>query len=587
MDDKQSSHLDSSTRYGLITLALVQGYALYFLHLSITEEAWPATDMRWLKAFYTLVIGLPAFFYLGMERFKDKRNAVTAVVLGTVLFVLGWHLGWTESVQGVSPSEKHRFTPPFVISLGVALFILAFFYRSWSITGRLRFHYSRLLAFSWEQALTLGLLGLFIGVFWLLLQLWAGLFNAIGVSFFKELFRQPPFVYPVTWLVLGLGLVLIRNRIRLVATVQFMCEALIKALLPLAAFMIVLFLAALPFTGLKPVWDTGSAAFLMMALTLILLFFFNAVLSGSTDTPQYPYPLRVSVLTAVALLPICTLVAAWALWLRIAQYGLTPDRIWAFVVLLLIAGYTFSYSALILWKRTDSIRYIQTANKGLALVIAGVLILVNTPLADPRAWAAQSQASRLLSGDVSVEEFDYAYMRFSLGAHGVRALREIEASEFAEENPEVSQYIAAAMKQENRYSKAPLVDRNDLAAVANVLDVTPAGEVIPEPLLKLIAENQLTCTTRSDHCEALKLTGTDDGADWLVFQGPRHCAYGSAYTMHNGQWVVMGQVNSLGCCHENNAVVSERIPGPFLAYTKDGCIYSVQADERYLRRLVE
>lgn len=95
-------------------------------------------------------------------------------------------------------------------------------------------------------------------------MLWGALFDAVGVVFFKELFREPAFVYPVTWLVLGMGLALIRGRIRLVATVQFMCEALIKALLPLAAFIAVLFLSMLPFIGLQPIWDTGKAAAMMM-----------------------------------------------------------------------------------------------------------------------------------------------------------------------------------------------------------------------------------------------------------------------------------------------------------------------------------
>jgi len=537
-----------------------------------------------------VAIGVPAFFYLGMEHIRDKRNPVTAVVLAILLFILGWHLGWVENAMDVPLQYAHEFTPPFVFSLGVALFIFAFFYRSWCVSDHQQFEYRQLLAFSWQQALTMGLLGAFVLAFWLLLLLWGGLFDAIGVGFFKELFKQPAFIYPVTGLVLGFGLVLIRHRIRLVATVQFMCEALIKALLPLAALIVVLFLATLPFTGLQPIWDTGNAALLMMALTLILLFFFNAVLGGNPEQPSYPLPVRLFVFAAIALLPISTLLAAWALWLRIDQYGLTPDRLWAGVILLLTAGYTFSYATLILWKRETSTPHIQTANKCMALVIGCVLVLINTPVADLRSWAAQSQASRLLSGEVKVEEFDFAYLRFSMGAYGVRALHEIEESEFAKDKPEIAKRIAAAMVQKNRWSEEPIVDKTDLAAVAELIDVVPTDTTLPEDLLKLIINDQNQCLNATESCQAIKLPGADDGADWLLLRNTNHCSYGAAYVQRGDQWLKMGTLSTSGCCKDatgnSKGEIPTRIPGPFLAYAGVSCLYSITADKDYLQGLV-
>ena len=72
------THLDPASRYGLIALAIVQGYALYFLHLALDQTVWPATDVSWLKALYTAAIGLPVFFYLGMERLKDRLPTLVA-----------------------------------------------------------------------------------------------------------------------------------------------------------------------------------------------------------------------------------------------------------------------------------------------------------------------------------------------------------------------------------------------------------------------------------------------------------------------------------------------------------------------------
>ena len=133
------------------------------------------------------------------------------------------------SATGVTSSGAILFGGAYVLSLGVTLFIAALFFRLWSTNGRLAFDYRQLLAGSWQQALTLALLGLFVGVFWMLLWLWAGLFKIIDIRFFMQLFGEAEFVYPVTWLVLGLGLVMIRQRVNLIATLQFMCEASINA----------------------------------------------------------------------------------------------------------------------------------------------------------------------------------------------------------------------------------------------------------------------------------------------------------------------------------------------------------------------
>ncbi len=580
--------IDRSTRHALIGLALLQGCALYLLHVAVQGERWPATDLTWLKALYTVAIALPAFFYLGMERYTDRRNLLAVSLLIPLLFFLGWHLGWSESPQGVPADIRHQLSPPFVLSLSVVVFILALHFRAWSTSGKAPFDYALLLSFSWQQALTLGMLGLFIGVFWLLLGLWAMLFNAIGIRTFRDLFSETAFIYPVTWLVLGLGLVLIRDRIPLIATVQFMCEALIKALLPLAALVLVLFLAALPVTGLQPIWNTGNAALLMMLLTVVLLFFYNAVLSGETER-AYPLPVKLLVLAAILLLPLTSLLAAWALWLRIEQYGLTVDRLWAGLIQLFIAGFTLSYALLLLLKRSEARLGIQRVNTRLALVVATTLILVNTPVADLRAWAAQDQADRLLSGEADAATFDYEYLRFSLGAYGVRELQRIQSAGLAQANPAVAQRIAALLRQKHRWSREAVPEAEDPAALAGVFQVAPAGEETPEGLLLQAAREHRQCLRESGRCKALKLPTTPGGAEWLILTGHRgEWSGGAAYTSAHGAWLKMGRLSRAcdGSAGAGGLDSLKRVAGPFLAYAGGGCLYWVDPDWAYLRRLM-
>jgi len=587
-----TASLDKATQYGLIVMAVVQGYALYFLHLSLDKEVWPATDLPWLKALYTLVVGLPGFLYLGMDRLRHVGNLGAVLVLAPLLFLLGWHLGWVESVQGIAQNRLHRFTPAFVMAMSVSLFILAFYFRAWTESGSFRFPTHRLITLSWEQALTLAFLGLFVLAFWLLLILWAGLFKAIDIDFFAELFKEPAFIYPVLGLVVGCGLVLIRRRIRWVANVEFMCEALIKALLPLASGIILLFFVALPITGLQPIWDTGSAALLMMTLTLVLLFKFNAVF-GSTEPMPYPIPVRVLVFLAIASLPISIALAGWALWLRIDQYGLTLDRLWAALIQLLTAAFTLSYAGLIVWQRFDALASIRRLNKGLAFLVAGALVLVNTPMADFRAWAAESQANRLLSGEVDVETFDYAYMRFSLGQYGVQALESIRNSEFAERNPMIEQRIATVMKRTSRWSRDALVDSDDTEAAVAMLDDRETNADLPKELVRLWIDEQKNCFSGHYRCAAVPIRSDDSARQWALYMRNNHNTWlsGSAYLQIEAVWTKMGSLRKVHCEGEEdqkttlmpNTLVP--IQGPLVAFEGHHCLHYLSPTPEYVRSI--
>lgn len=606
MSNHEPSPLDRATRYGLIFLAVMQGYALTFLHLALEGSFWPATDQPWLYGLYSLFLGLPAFFYLGIERLRDRRNAIAAAIIGMLLFYLGWHMGWVSEGKGLANNKPFHFIAAYTLSFMVILFILAFFFRAWCQTDRFLGDYRQLLTLSWHHALTVLFLGLFVAAFWLLLVLWAGLFDAIGIEFFDELFFKPSFVYPVTWLVIGLGLVLIRDRISLVATIQHMCEALIKALLPLAALIIIIFLATLPFVGLQPIWDTGSAALLMMMLTLVLLFFFNAVLSDRPDAAPYSRPIRWAVFIAVALLPITVAIAAWALWLRVDQYGFTLDRLWAAVIQLLIAAYTLVYAVLIIWRRERALTPIQTANTYLALGIAAVLILVHSPIADLRAWAAESQTQRLFEGKVEVDEFDYNYLRFSLGTYGVQYLQAIRDSQFANDNPAVVNRIDAVMAKTSRYDQGPGINPSDSKAVANIITTRPGAITLPQDLAKLIKERQARCLNSSGQCVAMRVTSNASIIDWLVFNrtlseydsseysgneskenSRRRYISGKAYALQDERWFEIGTIGNNVCQKQRDMTPKEVLSlmpeaAPFLVFSNGVCFYSIQPTKDYL-----
>ena len=99
-----------------------------------------------------------------------------------------------------------------------------------------------------------------VGLTWLLLWLWAALFQLVDIGFFRTLFRDDAFIALATGTLFGFGVLIGRTQHRAIQTVRSVLFAVGRGLLPLLAFIALLFVLSLPFTGLEPLWRTRSAA---------------------------------------------------------------------------------------------------------------------------------------------------------------------------------------------------------------------------------------------------------------------------------------------------------------------------------------
>lgn len=431
--------LDRASRTALVVLAVLQAALLLGLHYAVRHAVWPATDLPWLLAVYAVAIGLPTFFYVGAVELRDRANVGAGIAVLLVLAGLGWHAGWVAGNGASLEIVGER-----AVAGSLALFIAAFLFRAWREAGGRALPYPRLVDLSWLNALTLAFLLLFIGVFWLILFLWLGLFRVLGIELFSDLFTRPEFAYPVSGLVGGLGVILVRNRARLIATVRGMCEALIRALLPLTAFVVVIFVGVLPFTGLEPLWDTDFGTGLVTVLVLVLLFFFNAELGGDYEGRSHTAPLRWLSIAALLLLPALIGIAALGLSMRVGQHGWTANRLWALFVIAMLGAYAVGYAVLILRRRGLPHAALGRWNTVLAIALTAALVLVISPVLDFRRVAAASQVARLERGAVEPLELDAWYL-LSLGRYGRQALEALRAGPVAARSPELRERIDDAL----------------------------------------------------------------------------------------------------------------------------------------------
>lgn len=578
--------LSRENRLALIILAIGQALLLLLLHKMINHTVWPATSPEWLYALYTVAIGLPLFLYLGAIQWREKANGIAAVILGGILFWLGWHNGWLSApLLEDSDYRYHGGIRSLGCGVFVALFILAFFFRTWREQGRLE--YAGLLENSWRNALTLSFLGLFILVFWLLLLLWSKLFDVIGIDFFVEMFSEPEFIYPVTGLVGGWGLGLIRGRESLIATVRNLCEVLTRALLPLVALILILFLSALPFTGLQPLWDTGFSAALMLWLAAVLLYFFNAVTAEHEQPFDKASWLGRLIVLALLLLPVTVLLAGWSLGLRIDQYGLTLGRLWGAFVTLFIGLFSIGYAALVLIDRRLALTRFRRWNTLVGATLASALILVHTPLLDFHKWSVQSQVARLENGTTETEDFDALYLRFNLGAYGTKALKSLQASEWVVEDTALKNHIDNALSSTNRWQQQAPAQQNDTDWRRAQFQLLPGTELSNEFLEALDPTEQGVgvCLGGDPHCVLGDIEHR--GHRYRVSTSTRPYLHQSpAWQWLNDEWQLIGHVRRFGC-DDQPEVDLERpftvIDSEFILFRNGGCLYQLQPSDSYVK----
>ena len=334
-----------------------------------------------------------------------------------------------------------------------------------------RVAYPRLFGACLDLPVTLALAGAFAGVVWAIAWLVAALFAAIGMGWLEDILSEGWFASPYLFAAWLCGIGVVRGRASVTGALQDVVLAMARLVAPVLAVAVAVFAVALAVQGLGVLWDGLSPVATLTATAVLAGLFVNACV-GAVGAPA-----RLSAATARLLcltLPLLMGLAAYGMHLRIVGEGLTPERLYALVIVAVMVLASLLYAgagALGAWST------LRRVNVGLLLLVAGVAAALQTPLFRPVAWSAQSQAERLLTGEVAPEAFDFAYLRFDLGAAGQAALDRIKAAE-----PALAARIDALDAYENRYEARAAQARAALLADADWLTVRPAGAAVPPAL---------------------------------------------------------------------------------------------------------
>lgn len=380
----------------------------------------------------------------------------------------------------------------------LAVVIAAPLFQAWCDAGRPRparlsgLSYPQVHDRAWMNVVLWFACWVFAGIVFLLGQLLAELFSLIGIRFVRDMMEKSWFVALLMGGAFGAASGLLRDRESLLITLQLVIRRVLSVLGPVLGIALVIFLAALPFTGLDALWSaTRSTTPIILSCIAGALTLANAAIGDSREDEAQVRILRWAALALGAVILPMAIIAAVSTGLRIGQYGLTPERLWAVVFVGISLAFGAGHLMVIVRRRADWFDGIRPLNVRLSAVLCILAILLATPLADFGAWSARSQVGRLERGEVSAEKFDWAALKFQFGKPGVAALEQLAKSG---STLEIRKKAADALKLENRWQA-----ESEQRAVSRADEV--ARNVIVKPLAVSLPHNLVLALSQSGTCE--------------------------------------------------------------------------------------
>ncbi|MFV0261887.1 MAG: DUF4153 domain-containing protein [Kluyvera sp.] len=411
--------LSSPTRWGMVLTGVVQGLLCYLLVTDlIPHHRW------WI--FYGLPSSLALSSVLLLSVVSFRQRALWGWLALVLVVVLGMS-GWLKS--NLSGEDQWRQYEA-LFRYGGCLLLMAMMILPW-IQYQLHPHpanyrYVHFYDQQWQNALTLLLIAVANGLVWLILLLWSGLFELANIRFFSRLFFDTEwFVYLVIGVVTALTVILARQNVRLVTAIHKLLTLLATGLLPLVSLLAILFLATLAFTGLTVISQRVSAALLLITLALSQLLLTAMVWQPQQAQLSYPQPLRYLILAAMALTPVYVLIAGWALWVRVEQYGWTAERLHGALVVVVLLVWSVGYLLSLLRRREDPSPLMGRVHLAVSLLALALLVLLYTPVLDSWRISVNSHMTRYHEGKINADQVSL-YMLSHSGKPGREALLKLQ-----------------------------------------------------------------------------------------------------------------------------------------------------------------
>ncbi|MEM6944774.1 MAG: hypothetical protein AAF565_13575 [Pseudomonadota bacterium] len=457
---------------------------------------------------------------------EPRRAGLAAAALALILAGLATLFGarFPEDERVLAPGEDGLLFGPFAAVLILSLPVLI---AGLLAPGGWRQH-GRVLPEAWMAAVKTLLALLFVGLFWMVFAVSEALLSLVGIDILEDLRDWDPGPYLLSGLVTGAALATAAEMSRpLEAALGLVLRLLRLLLLPVTAVM-TLFVAAILVQGLSAVFEQNSAAGTMMAMAAGAVILVVAALALTEEAPAGALTVW-SVRVLGVVLPVIALIALYAIWLRVAQYGWSPTRVLAALSSGIVVLFTLPVTGAALPGRPGwPARTLQGMVYALLATLA-IGVAWFTPALDAQRIAAQSQFQRLISGVADPLDYDFWPLARQWGVAGRRALASFEETDPPEA---VAALIATARTQENRWqvsaaarerANAELWDtlRSQVERLPATEDLPSAATFEPGAIDRLAGyDANGACAATPTRCLAVAADILTDrpGLEWLLIR---------------------------------------------------------------------
>jgi len=538
-------------------IGLAQGAVLCLLYRADAEvpKLWPASDGIAFAPLVLVAVFIPTLAIAALGNLRIRTFVAWIAVATLVLLGLGVYDIYREPGGAILGQALPRniAAPTLWIAIAAGLFIGEAMVAAGDADRRFFATYARYFDTAWKQAVQAVLAGVFVGAFWAVLILGAALFKLINLEFLVELLQRPWFAIPATALALACALHVTDVRAGIVRGVRTLKLTLLSWLLPMMLVLAVAFLAALAFTGLEPLWSTRRATTVVLLAAAALVLLINATYQdGQGEHPVARVLRHAASIAAIVLVPLVA-IAAYAVMLRVVQYGWTPERIIAVACVVVAACHAIGYAAAAV-PHGPWLKRIEATNVLAAVVTLAAILALASPLADPARIATADQVARLEAGLIAPDKFDFAFLRFRSGRFGREALDRLTTRRDGPDAALIAEKARTAVAAKTMAELRSPRPQPPTAAerAANIAVVYPKGQSLPRDFAEQ-NWNDLpeqfrypTCLTAHFKCEALLVDLDGDGKPEILIVGASYQLV-TAYRQADGKWSLMGTLAASNC----------------------------------------
>jgi hypothetical protein len=459
---------------------LAQGIALWLLlDAAVKTASWPATDPLLFTPLLLAACYVPIILIAGLGQLQARPLAAWAGAVAIFVLAVGFHSAARGAVSQNGGAGAVRDWRAVWVALPAALFIAHVLVVD-SVTERRLFpSYRRHFDTAWKLAVQLLLALIFTGVFWIVLWLGATLFGLVKLYAFRDLITHAWFAWPASALAFACAVHVTDVEPSLIRGARSLGLTLFSWLLPILAAIVWAFLAVLPFMPLDTLWHTRIATSLLLSATFLLVLLINSAYQDGAAEQTQSRLKRIAGTAGAAALPPLAALAVWGLWLRVAEYGWTEQRVLAASLAVPACCYAAGYATAVPSWRVW-LKRIEITNFVTAYVVLAIIVSLLSPVADPARLMVASQLARLQSGAVTPEKFDFVSLRFDGARWGDAALAALSQESGSPTADSIARDARAARALANRYPGAPAgVAKPTGAEILAHIAIVPPAHAVP------------------------------------------------------------------------------------------------------------